>query len=651
LIIVVMVLLACFAALTVKLTQLQAVSPQRYAAQAKEQRSSTETISAPRGAILDRNGEPLVTTVTKRTVWADPKLVRDPKGAADALAPLLGRPAAELQRQHVADSRFEYLQRTVDDAVADQVEAMKLPGVFTLPEPTRFKPSGDLAGSVVGATDTDTNGISGVEKEFDEVLTGVPGEIVQDRSRDGHTIPTGEHQFEPAVAGSDVMLTLDRNLQHTVEMALMEQVKALSANDAAAVVMNPHTGEILAMASVLGGKVIQNAPQNIPITTTYEPGSVMKLVTMAAAIDGGIVSKDTVRKVPTSVEFYGERFRDDTRTEDEDMSVAEILARSSNVGTIELAKQVGAEALYGELREFGFGDRTGIGLAQEEPGVVPQLDDWSGTSLPTIAIGQGMTATPLQLLTAYNAIANGGELIEPTLVRAVIGHDGVEERRPQGEHRRVVTADTAAQLKDMFAGVVERGTGANASIDGYRIGGKTGTAWKVQEDGTYGSSGARNYVATFVGFAPVEDPRLSMVVVVDEPQGGRYSGGLAAAPVFASVAKQALVSLDVAPSAPDAARSPTGVNLRAKVSEPPPTTSTTTPPVVVGTQAGGPAAATASGGPGVGGATANASAADPTGPPGGSKPVQGANATTTATPPASQPTGAAKGTGAGAGHG
>jgi cell division protein FtsI (penicillin-binding protein 3) len=526
---------------------------------------------------------------------------------------------------------------------------MKLPGVFTVPEPTRFKPSGDLAGSVVGDTDTDTKGISGVEKQFDELLTGVPGEIVQERSRDGHTIPTGDHRVEPAVAGSDVMLTLDRNLQHTVEMALMEQVKALSAADATAVVMNPHTGEILAMASVQGGKVVQNAPQNIAITTTYEPGSVMKLVTMAAAIDGGLVSKDTVRRVPTSVDFYGEPFRDDSRTEDEDMTVGDILARSSNVGTILLAKQVGAEPLYDELRAFGFGDRTDIGLEQEEPGSVPKLDDWSGTSLPTIAIGQGMTATPLQLLTAYNTIANGGELIEPTLVRSVIGHDGVEERRPQGEHRRVVSEDTAAQLREMFAGVVERGTGANAGVEGYRIGGKTGTAWKVQSDGTYGSTGSRDYVATFVGFAPVDDPRLSMVVVVDEPKGGYYSGGLAAAPVFASVAKQALVSLDVAPSAPDASQSPTGVNLRARVSEPAPTT-TTAPPVTASTSATG-AGGTGPGGPGVGGATANASPTDPTGPTGGSKPVQGAGTTTSpASPPATQPTGAARGTGGGTGR-
>lgn len=581
LVVVVVAVLACFGVLVGKLAQLQAVSPDRYRAQAKSQRFHEETLRAPRGAILDRNGEPLATSVERRSIWADPALVTDPLGAARALAGPLGRPVEELQRQLTNESRFEYLSRSVDDRVADAVEALALPGVATLPEPARYQPSGDLAQGIIGYTDTDGVGIAGVEKQFDAVLTGTDGSLVQERARDGHTIPAGEHSIEPAKPGRGVVLTLDRELQYVAEQAVAERVHELRAKWGLALVMNPKTGEILASASVVGagdGKPVRNSAQNYAFATTYEPGSVMKLVTLAGVIEAGIARAGDYQHVPTSIQVADALYRDDTRAATEDLTVRQIFSKSSNVGTIGLAVKLGKTKLLQTLDRFGFGKSTDIGFDQEEWGELPPVDRWD-TDLSSMAIGQALTATPLQVLLAYNAAANGGEYVPPSLVRATVDADGAEHREPSKQATRVVSEDTAAQLRSMAASVVAEGTGAQARVEGYDVAGKTGTAWKASS-GTYGNDGARAYSATFVGFAPAENPKLSMIVVIDEPAGAEYAGGLAAAPVFARIAKQALIKLDVAPRSDGTDRSPTAVGVRAKASVAPPTTAATVPPLV-----------------------------------------------------------------------
>ncbi|MEZ5263333.1 MAG: penicillin-binding protein 2 [Acidimicrobiales bacterium] len=568
--------LGAFAALLVKLADLQAVSPDRYAERARSQRMSVETLPATRGAIVDRNGEPLVTTVTRKTIYTDPANV-DPADApamARALAPLLGEPAASIEERLTApDSNFQYLARKVDDEVAERVMALGYDGVYTLDEATRLKPADDLALSVIGSVDTENVGISGLELAYDTVLTGTPGEITQERSLGGdHTIPDGQQRLEPATPGSTLMLTIDRNLQQVVEKAVADQVTALSARAGTAVVMDKATGEILALASIVntekGGAA--NDEQNRAVTTTFEPGSVMKLVTMAGAIESGLVASWTVRTVPPEASFYDYTFRDDQRFQEERMTVTDILARSSNVGTMLLAKDLGEERLADGFAQFGFGRSTGIGVENEEPGNVPALADWSGTSLPTMAIGHGLTATPLQLLAAYNAIANDGEYVSPTLVHSIVTPDGDDATRIVADKHRVVSENTARQLQAMLGTVVSSGTGARAAVPGYHVAGKTGTAWKARSDGTYGSNGDRDYLATFVGFAPAEQPRFSIIVAIDEPQGGNYSGGLAAAPVFAAVARQALLSYDIPPDAEGWAQPADGTNLRARPAEAPP---------------------------------------------------------------------------------
>ncbi len=570
-----MFVLAAFAALLLKLAGLQAMSPQKYAAQAREQRLNVHELPASRGAIVDRNGEPLVTTVERKTIYTDPANV--PDGMVDEMAhtlsPLLKVPESTLQDKLRDDSNFQYLARKVDDDVAGKVMALGYEGIYSLDEATRLKPANDLALSVIGSVDTENVGISGVERAYDELLTGTPGKVTQERSLGGdHTIPDGKQRVEPATPGSTVMLTIDRNLQQVVEKAVADQVTALNAKGGTAVVMDTSTGEVVALASIVNGAKdgASNDEQDRAITTTYETGSVMKLVTMSEAIETGLVASWTVRDVPPSTDFYGSQFRDDYRYEAEKMTVTDILARSSNVGTMLLAKDLGEENLAAGFDAFGFGRTTGLGLEQEEPGYVPPLSEWSGTSLPTMAIGQGLTATPLQLLAAYNTIANNGEYVSPTLVHSIVSPDGDDATRIVADRHRVVSENTAQQLQNMLTTVVAAGTGVRAAVPGYRVAGKTGTAWKARSDGTYGSDGDRDYLATFVGFAPAENPRFSIIAVIDEPKGSNYSGGLAAAPVFSAIARQTMLSFDIPPDAEGWTQPADGSNLRAHAAQKPP---------------------------------------------------------------------------------
>ena len=541
-----------FTALVAKLAMLQAISPQRYAELARDQRTVSETLAASRGSILDRNGELLVTSVNKPTIWADPSQVKDADRTAAKLAPLLKLDESAIRRDlSVAGSQFTYLARQVTPAVASAVQALKLPGIYATDEPTRYAPAQDLGASILGSVDTDSVGIAGIELQFDAILTGAAGKLVQEESRDGHRIPAGRNWTVPAEPGKDVVLTIDRNLQYLVEHALVQQVAATKAKRGTAILGNPQTGEILAMASVETpkGGTPRTVAQNLAVSWQFEPGSVMKPVTISAGLETQGLTERSVFNVPSYLTIYDSTFVDTHKSAD-DLTVTQILAESSNVGTIEVALQVGRNHLADYLHEFGFGQSTGVSLPREEPGSLPLLEDWSGTSLPTLAIGQALLVTPMQLFAAYAAIANGGELITPTLVAATVDSNGERHPLPASNRKRIISSGTAAQLRRMLAQAVADGTGTLAQVPGYNVAGKTGTAWKVQADGTYGSDGDRTYTATFAGFVPADVPRLVAVVVVDEPGGKVFYGGEAAAPVFAAITQPALVALDIAPVDP-----------------------------------------------------------------------------------------------------
>ncbi|OWY62724.1 hypothetical protein B7486_56895, partial [cyanobacterium TDX16] len=419
----------------------------------------------------------------------------------------------------------------------------------------RFTPDAELARGVIGRVGVDNVGLSGLEGQYDEVLSGVPGEVRLERGADGETIPGGEHEVTEADQGDDVVLTIDRSLQHAAERALATQVEATGAQGGIAIVSDPRTGEVLAMANVVRAEEGPDAGLAVPssnnaaVTAVFEPGSVNKVITMAAALEEGLVEPGTMMTVPDSIQVSDHLFTDHDPHPTATWSVTDVLAQSSNVGTIQLAQQVGADRLDQYLRDFGFGEASGLGFPNEVPGLMLDREDWSGTSIGSIPLGQGISVTALQMLTAYNTIANDGVLVEPSLVSATVEADGTTHPTDAPDERRVVSEQTAVQLQSMLAEAVRAGTGGEAAIASYDVAGKTGTARKPQPEGGYEDAGGNyHYVSSFAGFVPAQDPALSLIVVIDEPTSSIY-GGDVAAPVFSQIAQEALRRLHVPPPA------------------------------------------------------------------------------------------------------
>ena len=544
------VLGVAFAAVVVRLVSLQVVSPETYVTGGLAQRMTTVALPAERGSIFDRAGNELAMSVRQHTVWADPRLVTDPVGAAAALAPIVGVDATTLQARLTRDAAFVYLARQVDDATAEAVTDLALAGVALLDESRRFNPNGGLAASVLGRVDPDNTGISGLEVQFEETLRGHPGELLFERGPGGRTIATGEQRLQPAVRGNDLVLSLDRSLQFEVERALVGQVLFTGTRSGSAVVTDPRTGEILAMASAAAGTAEEDGEpiatltaDNKALTQVFEPGSVLKVVTVAAALEEGLVTPDTVLTVPDSITVAGRRFGDHDPHPTGPWTVTDILTASSNVGAILLAQQLGPERLDRWLRAFGLGEPTGLGFPGESAGLMLGLDDWTGATLPSSAIGYGFAVNAVQILDVFNTLANDGLRQPPSLVTAMVDDEGEQHPADRPEAVRVVSSNTAEQLRAMLSNVVSNGTGSRAAIDGYTVAGKTGTA-RQSAGGEY-IQGA--YTASFAGFVPAEVPQLSAIVVLDRPY--PYYGGESAAPVFAAVAQYGLRHLRIPPPA------------------------------------------------------------------------------------------------------
>lgn len=548
-----------FAAVAAKLVDVQVRNPDRYLARGAAQRETSATLAAGRGAIYDRNGEALALSVPRRTVFVDPSMVDDADALARHLAPILRVPRARLVDLMTGEGRFAVLARTVPDRVADRVEALDEPALGTILEYDRVHPSDDLARSVLGqVTDDGADGISGLELQFDDLLTGTPGMVTYERAKvaGGGTI-TGTRRFvEPARPGADVSLTLDQPLQYEAEQALAEHLARAGAQGGTVVITRPSTGEVLALANMAlddDGAGFVPTSANTALTSVYEPGSVNKIVTVAAAIEEGIVTPDTVLDVPFTLQVGDHEFTDSHPHETTPWSVTDILATSSNVGTIMLARQLGSERMDAYLRRFGFGQPTGLGFPDESAGIMldPELWDQQSTAIGSIPIGQGMSVTALQMIEAFNVLANDGSYVPARLVRQVTRPDGSDEGLPDTEARRVVSPETARAVRAMMAQVVERGTGQLAAVPGYSVAGKTGTARKPQSTGTYeDENGDMHYIATFAGLLPAENPDLSIIVVVDEPDPNLsiYAADVAA-PAFADLARIALRRLGIPPSA------------------------------------------------------------------------------------------------------
>ena len=546
-----------------KLVEVQVVEPARFVKVGEEQRIRTVKLDASRGRILDREGHDLALSVLRPSVFADPSQIDDPRGTARALAPVLGMDVNELTDTLSRDSQFVYLERRIDDDLASRVVELDLAGIHLQEEPARFTPSKNLARSIIGSVADDQTGSTGIELLYNDVLTGTPGELHYERARDGGTIAAAGESRTPAQPGSDVVLTLDRSLQYETERVLADQVDAVGAKGGMVVISRPSTGEILALGNITrntDGDII-TAGANRAVTDVFEPGSVNKVITISAALEEGLVEPDTTTRVPDHLQVSDHLFSDDHSHPADPMTVTDILAKSSNIGTIGLAEQLGKDRIDHYLRAFGFGKRTALNFTNESPGILLDPDKWSGTSIGSIPIGQGIAVTAMQMLSAYNVIANDGVYVEPRLVEATVDAKGVRTPVPFDAGHRVVSEKTARQVRQMLVAAVEDGTGKKAIVPGYTVGGKTGTARKPQDTGTYKDlAGHYHYVAAFTGMVPAENPELSIIVVIDEPTATIY-GGSAAAPVFANLASFALSRFRIPPAATAmaaAAASPSG---------------------------------------------------------------------------------------------
>ena len=535
-----LVFLACFAALTVRATAL-AVTPGRLLSLARQEQQRSIVLPATRGAILDRSGAPLANDEPQQTVFATPSMLSDPRAAAARLAALLhvshGPLLLAVSDKH---SGFAYVAREIDPILAAKALSLHLPGVGSYRENHRVYPGGTLATQILGFAGIDDQGLAGIEYAENAQLSGKPGQeavVIDPAGQVLRTVSTSASR-----PGQSVRLTIDQNIQYQTEQILARTVARYHALGATAIVENPTTGEIYAMANapLVTASAFASQPartRNRAITDIYEPGSTFKLVTIAACLEAGLVTPTTSFMLPQSIRVADRVIHDAEMHPTENFTVTQILAKSSNVGAVTLAEKfLGKERLLRWIKKFGFGLPTGIDFPGEVPGLLPA--QWSGSTIGNVPIGQGIAVTPMQMLAAYAAIANGGVWVQPHLV-AQIGTLPVIS----GAKRRLLSSRVDQELTAMLSHVVADGTGTAAQIPGYQVAGKTGTAQKALPNGRGYSTTA--FDASFVGFAPANHPQLCVLVMVDQPN--VIWGGSVAAPAFRDIASFALQDLAIAP--------------------------------------------------------------------------------------------------------
>ena len=552
------IILLAFGSIAARLAVLQVGDHGSLEALGLDQRMRTFELPAARGQILDRHGTPLGITLDARDIYANPALVTDPVGEAAQIADVLVvRPKTILPALE-ADGTFAYVARQVDLDLSQRVADLSLPGIGFLPVQKRYYPAGALAPAVIGYVGVDGQGLAGLEEEYDAELAGVPGERTYEQSG-GQPIAQGIDVVKEPVDGVSLRTTLDREMQFRAQVALQEAVEANGAKSGTVIVMDVRTGDIYAMANYPWfdpnnyGHVAMHDPgrlRNVAVTDAFEPGSVNKVITAAAAIESGAVSITQRFQVPDSMQVDEYTIHDSHAHPVETMMLADIVAESSNIGMAKVGGLVGKTTLASYLNRFGFGRTTGLGFPGESEGIVPALSDWSDATLATISYGQGVSVTPLQMASVYATVANGGVWVQPRLVGGTVDGAGTFTPAPASPRKRVLQPQTASILAQMLAYVVEDGTGTSAQIPGYQVAGKTGTALKPSPTGGYYSD---RYVASFIGFLPAGSPRIVVAAILDEP--ATVYGGVAAAPLFQQVARYAIQRLGI-PTAPPVAPPP-----------------------------------------------------------------------------------------------
>lgn len=532
--------LLCFLVILVRAFWLQGVQGAQLASEATSQQTEVVTVPGLRGDLLDRRGNKLAASEDAVTIYATPYQVKNPPQAAAKLAPILKVPKGEVLEALTAESGFSYVAHKVGLGTAAQVEALNLEGIGELPDSRRTYPQGEMAGQVIGAVGSENQGLTGLEMGEESALGGSDGErrIVNDALGE----PIRMETVKEAEDGENVQLTLDPVIQRETERVLAGVGETYSPTGATAIVVDPRNSQVLAMANwppVNPGDLSEVSNKDLLNKATgfnYEPGSTFKAFTVAAALEERVVTPTSEFVLPPEIHVADRTIKDAEERGTETMSVGTILARSSNVGAVTIGLKVGAEKFSKWIDRFGFGHQTGIQFPNEERGIVPSLDQYSGSTMGNLPMGQGLAVTPIQMVAGYTAIADGGILRPPQLIEKV-GEEPVPE--PQGH--RVISPQVSAEIREMLEGVLAPGgTASEVSVPGYTLAGKTGTA-QVAENGGYSKT---KYIASFIGFAPAQNPQLLAAVIVDEPQGEIY-GGSVAAPAFGEIAEFALPYLGV----------------------------------------------------------------------------------------------------------
>lgn len=541
-----------------RLVSLQVLEPQRFLEYGESQRLRTQSLAAERGAIVDRNGVELVVSSARQSIWADPRLVVDPAATAAQIVALAGGDPEQLTRRlSNEDAKFAWMARQLDDDTAAAILSLDLPGIYPIEEQARLTPAGgDVARGILGRTDVDGIGTSGLEAQYDEILTGESGRIVVERGLatgggQAVTIPDGEFELIAPEAGDSLVLTLDRTVQFEVENLLQQTVAEAGARSGTVIVSRTNTGEILAMANVRRSDngAVEVTGENRALTWIAEPGSISKPLAVAALLEEGLITAQTTVEVTDSLEIYDVEYTDSVRHDQNILDTGEVLAASSNVGVALLMDRIDNSTFHSYLEEFGLGRPTSLDFPGESAGILHDVDDWTGVSRTQIAIGYEYAATPLQMLRAYNVFANDGILIEPHVVAGIRSAEGDFEIVSPREQERVISSETAREMTSLLAGVVsEGGTGVLASVPGYEIAGKTGTAFIAQPNGRYeDDNGEVHLLTSFAGYLPASDPEISIIVMIEDPDGDA-SGGRIAAPLFGDISNFALQHFRIPPA-------------------------------------------------------------------------------------------------------
>jgi len=552
--IVAALIIALFAMVSVKALELQVLDRERAFKIARKQHQGTSTLLPRRGKIFDRNGKELAVNIDVKSIYANPKNVKNPKETAKVLSEKLNLSEERIHKRVASNKSFVWIKRLADSKPTEELQNSDMKGLGFIPEPKRVYPNGTLLGQVIGFTDLDSIGIEGIEYRYDSSLIGKTRKITLRRDARGNKILSDPNEIQEIdrdeSSGNDITLTIDSQIQHIVERELKEGIEEMGGEKGMALIMKPETGEVLAMASYpfvdpnSYGKFPESNRRNLPIWYAHEPGSTMKVFLAASAIEDKKVNPNSQFNCENGRRRIGSAVIKDVKPRGT-LTVSEIVKYSSNIGASKIGELMGRDTYYKYLKKFGFGEKTGIGLPGESKGLLATPRKWGPIELATISFGQGVSVTSIQIVTALSAIANGGYLMKPYVIEKMVDPQGniITENKPEVV-TRVISYDTSHQMKQILQSVVEDGTGKKAQIPGFSVAGKTGTA-QIPNPSTGGYYSDR-YIASFIGFTPVEDPEIVMAVVVEAPR-KKTHGGSVAGPIFKNIAEKVLFHMGVSP--------------------------------------------------------------------------------------------------------